>query len=79
MTRPYHRNEPEPVITTEFVEPESIVYEYGCHHTTLVGFLANLYRGQIWMYGEAEAKERFWHLFYIKNSVSSPENTVPAL
>ena len=79
MTRPYHRNEPEPVITTEFVEPESIVYEYGCHHTTLVGFLANLYRSQIWMYGEAEAKERFWHLFYIKNSVSSPENTVPAL
>ena len=79
MTRPYHRNEPEPVITTEFVEPESIAYEYGCHYATLTGFLANLYRGQIWMYGEEEAKERFWHLFYIKNSVSSPENTVPAL
>lgn len=79
MTRPYHRNEPEPIVLTEYVEPESIAYEYGCHSTTLFGFLAGLYRGQIWMYGEAEAKERFWHLFYMKNSVSSPENTVPAL
>ena len=79
MTRSYHRNEPEPVVLTEYVEPESIVYEYGCHHTTLVGFLANLYRGQIWMYGEEKAPEHFWYLFHIKNdSAARQSNTVTA-
>lgn len=79
MTRPYHRNEPEPVIMTESVEPESIAYKYGLTYVKLTGFLANLYRGMVMMYGESEAKERFWFLFHKKNSVSTPENAALSL
>ena len=79
MTRPYNRNEPEPVVLTEYVEPESIEFRYGRHFTILTGFWAFLYRGMIWMYGEEEATIRFWFLFHKKNSVSSPENAVPTL
>ena len=66
MTRPYHRkNEPEPVVTYEFVEPEPIIYHYGKVRITLTGFLAWLYRGMSMMYGgEDEASERFWFLFH---------------
>ena len=67
MTRPYHRNEPEPVVSFEMVEPDSILYQRGRVTVTLTGFLAGLYRGMIWMYGETEAKERFWWLFHKKN------------
>ena len=67
MTRPYHRNEPEPVVMTEAVEPESILYQRGRVTATLTGFLASLYKGMIWMYGEDEANERFWWLFHKKN------------
>ena len=80
MTRPYRRNEPEPVVMTETVEPESILYQRGRITTTLTGFLAGLYRGMIWMYGEAEAKERFWQMFYKKqDGVILPDNTVNAI
>ena len=67
MTRPYHRNEPEPVVSFEMVEPESILYQRGRVTATLTGFQASLYKGMIWMYGETTAKERFWWLFHKKN------------
>ena len=57
---------PETPITViyEAVEPESIIYRYGACMVTLTGLYAWLYRGMIWMYGEEEAKERFWFLFH---------------
>ena len=67
MTRPYHRNEPEPTVSFEMVEPESILYQRGHVTATLTGFLASLYKGMVWMYGEDEANERFWWLFHKKN------------
>ena len=79
MTRPYTRNEPEPVVIAEAVEPEPITYHFGTVIATLTGFHAWLYRGMIWMYGEDEAKTRFWRLFYKKNSVTSPDNAVSTL
>lgn len=79
MTRPYHRNEPEPIILTEYVEPECIAFEYGSHSTTLVGFLADLYRGMVLIYGEQEAKERYWFMFHVKkDSAALQSNTVTA-
>lgn len=74
MTRQYiRRNEPEPVVLTEYVEPESIEYRYGRHFEILTGFWAGLYRGMVWMYGEEEAAERFWFLFHKKSDDISPE------
>lgn len=79
MTRPYNRHEPEPIVLTDAVEPEKITYHYGSQLVTLTGTLAWLYRGMIRMYGEDEAKERFWFLFHKKSSVTTPDNAAITL
>ena len=67
-------------VSFESVEPEPIYYNVGNIHATLTGFLATLYRGMIWMYGEDIAQARFWAMFHTnENSVSRQENAVSSL
>lgn len=56
------KKKPEPTVILEAVEPEGIAYHFGEHSCWLTGFDAWLYRGMIWMYGEAVAAARFWAL-----------------
>lgn len=82
MTRKYVRKaDAVPFdVSFESVEPEPIYFNFGSIHATLTGFLATLYKGMIWMYGEDTAKARFWAMFHSKeNSVSRQENAVPSL
>ena len=60
------KNEPEPTVTFEAVDPEPIIFEFGTIYEKLTGFLAWLYRGMIWMYGEEEAKLRFYRFGLFK-------------
>ena len=69
-----------PSAILEQAKPEPIAYRRGNAYIQLTGFHAGLYRGMIWMYGEAEATDRFWWLWHSKeNSVSTPENAVSSL
>lgn len=68
------------------MQPEPITYRYAGQCVILTGFLAGLYRGMIWMYGEEEAKVQFWLMFHKKkepklneNGVHSPVNAVKPL
>ena len=64
----------------ESVEPEPIYFNFGNIQATLTGFLATLYRGMIWMYGEDVAQARFWAMFHTnENSVTRQDNAVPSL
>jgi len=67
-------------LTAEFETevPEKIIYKRGTVYMYLTGFHAYLYRGMIWMYGKAEATERFWWLWHEKeNGITTPDNAVP--
>lgn len=82
MTRKYVRKaDAVPFdVSFESVEPEPIYYNVGNIHATLTGFLATLYRGMIWMYGEDIAQARFWAMFHTnKNSVTRQDNAVQPL
>ena len=57
----------KPEVFFEPAEPESIVYQFGTIYEKLTGFHAWLYRGMIAMYGESEAKNRFFGYFYRTN------------
>ena len=63
------------ITETEFeaVQPERILYKRGSVCVFLTGFYAWLYRAMIWQYGEAQATERFWWLWYKKSSDPTPE------
>lgn len=53
-------------VTTESVSAESVVYGRGLVCITLEGFHAWLFRIMIGMYGKAEATEKFWWHWHIK-------------
>ena len=76
MTRKYTTKEmlTPPEVLCESMEPEPIYFSYGMAYVKLEGFLAWLYRGMIRMYGEDEAKERFYFLFHKKSDAVPQQN-----
>lgn len=72
------KNQPEPEVTTEYVDPEKILYKFGLCRVYLTGFYAWLYRGMIWMYGEEEAARRFWFIFHKEEPEKKERRRYPA-